>query len=61
MDRNELLEMLQLLCYGPWTQERDTLALGLLLGFLSKEGYGDVVRAFLTCTQIQHGEVPDAD
>jgi len=61
MDHNELLALLDLLSHGPWSQERDMLALGLLLGFFSKEGYGEVVRAFLACTQLQHGEVSDGD
>jgi len=61
VDREELIEMLALLSHGPWTQERDTLALGMLLGFLAREGYGDVMRAFLACTQLSREEQADAD
>jgi hypothetical protein len=47
MSREELIAALAALEPGDHDGTKHTLVIGMLLGFLSKEGYGDVVRAYL--------------
>jgi hypothetical protein len=47
MSREELIAALDALAPGDPDGAKHELAIGLLLGFLSQEGYGDVVRAYL--------------
>jgi hypothetical protein len=52
MTREELIAALEALTGDE--SDTHTLAEGLLLGFLSKEGYGDIVRAYLGAREKLH-------
>jgi hypothetical protein len=51
MSREELIAALAALDQGDPDGAKHELAIGLLLGFLSKEGYGDVVAAYLAARE----------